>query len=297
MPTEILSQPHIIRIPQKPPFAELHKDEIAQYESDGLTYTQSYAKAYYKANSGKIKDRAIAWQKANPKTHQSHCNTWRDSHRDKVNAYRKIWRASRRDKLIIASRASYHRNIQANLAYGKAYRQQNPDKVRLARRAWREANRDRCLQYNKAHYKVNQEQIKTFSRAYRRGHVERYRSLQRAWREAHPEKHRESEQRRRAIKRRCAYQSVNLEAVLARDGMVCSICGKPLTRQTLSFDHVIPLARGGEHNGENLRPAHRRCNSKKHATIFPTQMALPCLGVPNRITTRLRDHFDQEPSS
>ena len=46
--------------------------------------------------------------------------------------------------------------------------------------------------------------------------------------------------------------------------MVCHICGKPIEdRRLLTFDHVIPLARGGSHTEENLRPAHRRCNSWK----------------------------------
>ena len=42
---------------------------------------------------------------------------------------------------------------------------------------------------------------------------------------------------------------------------------------TLHIDHGIPLARGGPHTYENLRPAHKRCNQRKHAKLMSELIA------------------------
>lgn len=57
-------------------------------------------------------------------------------------------------------------------------------------------------------------------------------------------------------------------AILARWGPVCWLCGKGIDL-TLAWpdprcftrDHVLPRSKGGTDALENLRPAHRNCNS------------------------------------
>ena len=55
----------------------------------------------------------------------------------------------------------------------------------------------------------------------------------------------------------------------------CHICGEAidyalpfLDQRAFVIDHVIPLAKGGEDAFENIRAAHRECNSKKRARMF-----------------------------
>ncbi len=43
----------------------------------------------------------------------------------------------------------------------------------------------------------------------------------------------------------------------------CSICGKPMTWEDFSIDHIAPHAKGGRTKLENAALAHRVCNSKK----------------------------------
>jgi hypothetical protein len=61
--------------------------------------------------------------------------------------------------------------------------------------------------------------------------------------------------------------------LVARDQGVCGICEEPVvdTKGPMkpSIDHVIPLARGGKHEIENLQLAHYRCNLSKGARIPP----------------------------
>ncbi|QOH59936.1 hypothetical protein C6Y44_27815 (plasmid) [Rhodococcus rhodochrous] len=50
--------------------------------------------------------------------------------------------------------------------------------------------------------------------------------------------------------------------------MVCHLCGGDIDSwPDLHFDHVVPLARGGEHSNDNLRPAHAGCNLRKGSSM------------------------------
>lgn len=48
--------------------------------------------------------------------------------------------------------------------------------------------------------------------------------------------------------------------VFKRDGKICNYCG----RRAEALDHVVPRCKGGKTTLENLVPACRPCNSKKH---------------------------------
>jgi 5-methylcytosine-specific restriction endonuclease McrA len=69
-------------------------------------------------------------------------------------------------------------------------------------------------------------------------------------------------------------EDVSLDAIFARDNGLCSICRLPVVRGQASLDHVIPLSEGGSHTEENVRLAHKRCNSKKGAKTGPKKKGL-----------------------
>ncbi len=61
--------------------------------------------------------------------------------------------------------------------------------------------------------------------------------------------------------------------LIERDGLVCCFCGElidPLLKRNddmaLSVDHIIPMREDGNSRLENLRLAHRWCNSKDRRT-------------------------------
>lgn len=53
-----------------------------------------------------------------------------------------------------------------------------------------------------------------------------------------------------------------LPVLIARDGKFCKRCG---TTERLTIDHVIPLARSGSNELDNLQLLCRKCNSAKGA--------------------------------
>lgn len=62
------------------------------------------------------------------------------------------------------------------------------------------------------------------------------------------------------------------DAVFERDGWACQLCGEQVDRAAdpngdwyPSLDHIVPQAKGGSHAMENLRTAHRWCNSIRGA--------------------------------
>lgn len=46
-------------------------------------------------------------------------------------------------------------------------------------------------------------------------------------------------------------------------GDICHLCGQPIAEGQFSADHLIPRSLGGTDDIGNLRPAHRRCNSRR----------------------------------
>ena len=45
----------------------------------------------------------------------------------------------------------------------------------------------------------------------------------------------------------------------------CYLCGEfILKHDDLSTDHVVPKSKGGSNSSDNLKPAHKICNSKKN---------------------------------
>lgn len=84
---------------------------------------------------------------------------------------------------------------------------------------------------------------------------------------------RDSWYRRNAIMR--DGEMVTMADLVADWGASCYLCEGSIDLDlawpdgmAFSFDHVVPLARGGEHSRANLRPAHLVCNIKKGAKML-----------------------------
>ena len=69
-----------------------------------------------------------------------------------------------------------------------------------------------------------------------------------------------------------------------RDRFSCQYCGQRLPSEDLTFDHVIPRARGGVTNWSNVVAACAPCNLRKGAKL-PHQAGLHPLRPPTHPTT------------
>lgn len=141
-----------------------------------------------------------------------------------------------------------------NRADAKAWAQKNPERVADNASAWRAANPDKRKEYA----------AKSYGRAKASGKI-----LETA-----------AVRRRRENATRVA--PVSRKAIKKRDGLWCHICESDIDDpRKVVLDHVIPLARGGEHTEANLKVAHRSCNAWKHDRLMSELVGLtPPTDVP-----------------
>lgn len=87
-----------------------------------------------------------------------------------------------------------------------------------------------------------------------------------------------STDRQRARSRGVRYEPIKRSTVYERDNWTCQLCGDPIEREaraphpmSASLDHIIPLARGGDHVYANVQCAHFLCNSIKGDRVQVTR--------------------------
>lgn len=144
----------------------------------------------------------------------------------------------------------------------------DPARARAYAREWYAANPERERRRSREWIAANQERVATNARARRMANPERFRENFRAWCAANPERVRvranTSAARRHA---RIAHILITLtpqewDAILEAAGYACSYCG---SIEQISMDHLIPIARGGDHTAANVVPACLPCNQSKGA--------------------------------
>ena len=89
------------------------------------------------------------------------------------------------------------------------------------------------------------------------------------WRSANPERNRALAERHNS-KRRALKKGSTASLVTARDlaritAKPCLACG---TCESITIEHLVPLARGGRHSIGNLAPLCQSCNSSKGSMLW-----------------------------
>ena len=160
------------------------------------------------------------------------------------------------------------------------HREQTPERReshRLASLAWANRNKDKGAANTRRWIAANPEKAREQRRRsmvkWRAVNPEAAKAKLTEWIAANPQRWTELTRayggRRRARKAATQTEPVDLAQILERDGMVCHICSGVIEAMTdLHFDHVIPLAKGGPHIAENIRPSHAQCNMHKGARLI-----------------------------
>jgi 5-methylcytosine-specific restriction endonuclease McrA len=111
---------------------------------------------------------------------------------------------------------------------------------------------------------ANREKARQNTIKWRRANIEKARAASRLnakrWSASNPEKVREYSIGRRARKKANTYYQVSAKYLKRIHSSSCIYCG---SNEFIEADHVIPLARGGQHSIGNLAPACRTCNASK----------------------------------
>ena len=123
------------------------------------------------------------------------------------------------------------------------------------------------------HAETNEQRVRRQhrDREWRRANRERILETNARWARENPERHRENclrkDHARRARMRAAIVEPFTQADVTERYGTDCYICHGP-TDNHRQYEHVTPLARGGEHSIRNVRWAHGRCNRLKADSLW-----------------------------
>ena len=169
-------------------------------------------------------------------------------------------------------RQQHREEIKAQQA---TYRKLHGDALRLRRRKVWPIQRERYKTKRKAWEIKNKEHLRDYYRQWYVVHKEQLYLYVAAWRKANPEKAKayavRSEHRRRDAKGHCGPSYDQWLAIKAAYAYRCVYCGRYMKR--LTQDHVIPLSKGGTNTIENIVPACKSCNCRKHANPAPLMPA------------------------
>jgi 5-methylcytosine-specific restriction endonuclease McrA len=154
-----------------------------------------------------------------------------------------------------ACRAYYAANKEKSRDRNRQWVADNKDRYRESLKAYRgKRDREYFLEMGRRSYEKNRDKIsKSRKQARKEGRYAKFSILRRG-------------RIRHALGKTSRRQ---LEQKLEYYGHKCWYCYVDLTDENLSFDHAIPVARGGTSWTANFLPACRKCNSKKgNKTVF-----------------------------
>jgi 5-methylcytosine-specific restriction endonuclease McrA len=129
----------------------------------------------------------------------------------------------------------------------KLYFAKHAERIKTREHKYRQHNAEKIKEYRHRYYQENREAERERNRLYRRHD---------------PEANRARVARRRARMKGSSgsYTAAEWRALCAWFGNVCLCCG---ATERLTPDHVIPIAKGGSNNIENLQPLCFTCNQRK----------------------------------
>lgn len=134
------------------------------------------------------------------------------------------------------------------------------DCVRARVRAHRDANLDAARERERE--AARRKDHRAARRRWIEAHPEQAAAARRRWKAENPEKLAQYEAERRARKAGSSVTRTSYAAVREAH-TACYLCGEPLAGRVVHVDHVVPLAAGGAHELDNLRPVHMPCNLRK----------------------------------
>lgn len=109
---------------------------------------------------------------------------------------------------------------------------------------------------------------KKYQRKYYQNNREKVLIRTQTWKINNPERRKQHAHNYNARKRGAKVGHVDYIFITIRDRMVCYLCERKIKRKDLSFDHVVPLSRGGKHSNDNIRSTHLACNLAKGSSVL-----------------------------
>ena len=145
-----------------------------------------------------------------------------------------------------------YKNPERQRAYAREWMKRNPEKAREAMQRWRARNPD-----------LRRERNRRYKRAAQLRDPAKINAQKAAYHIAHPEYKRAKDHAYRARSQVAfgSFTGQEWRELQEHSGRRCAYCGEA---GPLEADHRVPLARGGTNFIDNILPACRSCNGRKH---------------------------------
>jgi 5-methylcytosine-specific restriction endonuclease McrA len=138
----------------------------------------------------------------------------------------------------------------------------NPDVVKRNRDRWKKDNPERVRENDRTRRMKNPLKRRESDSKYRQGNKEKRSAYQSEWQKGNKSKVSSYWHKRRAQKTEAggSYTESEWKALCKRYDYRCACCGK---KKILTFDHVVPISKGGASDISNAQPLCLSCNSSK----------------------------------
>jgi hypothetical protein len=167
-------------------------------------------------------------------------------------------------------------------ALAEAWRQSNLERFREKQKLWREANADRVKGYQDAWRANNPEKRAAISRAWRANNPEAAKAAKKRWQEANPAKHKAADRRKHARRRHTVNEQIKQLTTTELAELSVLYQEAAMLGPDWHVDHIVPLARGGDHRPYNLQIVKSDYNAWKNAQ---------CLYTPADLGKHLPAHY------
>lgn len=168
-----------------------------------------------------------------------------------------------------------YKDPERQRAYAREWMKRNAEKAREAMRRWRQRNPE-----------LRRERNRRYKRAAQLRDPAKINAQMAAYHAAHPEYKRAKDHAYRARLRAApgSFTGRQWRELVEQWGNRCAYRGEP---GPLEPDHRVPLVRGGTNYIENILPACRNCNARKHTMTeeeFRARLALEdALPAPSKV--------------
>lgn len=193
----------------------------------------------------------------------STCNEWKltsefNKHKTSKGGLRPECRSCMSKKARIYREA----NLEKERERLRNYRENNKEKERESRRKARERNIDKVRESDRKYRALNLEKVRETVRKWRENNIEKARERNRKWQKDNADKAKAILHRYRTQKagNGGSFTEKEWQALCMKYDYRCLHCGE---QKKLTADHVIPVAKGGTSNIENIQPLCGSCNSSK----------------------------------
>lgn len=193
---------------------------------------------------------------------------WREKNREYNSHRKKKWIEANKERALQSRRqyATAHRAHINELA--RLRRKNNYEQRRAREKIFEMAYKEKRRQ-NRKRPEI-QEKERSAWKEYYWANKEWMNARVMRWQKLNPRKHAITEAARRARKTQAGgrYTIEQWENLKTKYNYTCLCCGKREPEIELHADHIVPIAKGGHSNIDNIQPLCRSCNSSKGTKII-----------------------------